>query len=88
MSPKPGSPKTVRAGTVTKRATNVTIRSDLLEAARGCGINLSATLESALHEELRRVRRQRWLADNREAITTYNEHVERHGVFSDGLRKF
>jgi antitoxin CcdA len=88
MSRKPTPPKHVPGGTVAKRATNVTVRSDLLEAARSYGINLSATLESALGEELRRLRQQKWLNDNREAITAYNEHLEKHGVFADGLRKF
>ena len=26
--------------------------------------------------------------DQRAAIRAYNEHVEKHGVFSDGLRSF
>ena len=82
MSPKrPG-------GTLANRATNATVRSDLLEAAQGYGINLSATLEAALSAESRRVRQQTWLDHNRDAIAAYNDHVEKHGVFSDGLRKF
>jgi antitoxin CcdA len=81
-------PKHTSGGTIAKRAVNVTVRSDLLEAARGHAINVSATLEAALIEELRRLRQQRWRDDNREAIAAYNEHVEQHGVFSDGLRKF
>ena len=59
-----------------------------LNAARECDINLSAMLEKALHEELRRVRRERWLAENASAISAYNEQVDEHGVFSDGLRSF
>ena len=43
--------------TPAKRATNVSIRSDLLDAAREAGLNLSATLERALAEELATVRR-------------------------------
>ncbi len=74
--------------TAMKRATNVSIRSDLLEAARAYGINLSATLESALTDRLRQARQEKWLEENREAILAYNEHVEEHGVFSDGVRKF
>ena len=35
-----------------KRAINVTVRGDLLEAARDARVNLSATLERALEEEL------------------------------------
>jgi len=29
-----------------------------------------------------------WLEKNRPALDAYNEHVEKHGVFSDGLRSF
>jgi antitoxin CcdA len=72
----------------TKRATNVSIRSDLLDAARACGVNLSATLERALIEELKQFQQQKWREENREAIAAYNEHVAKHGVFSDGSRTF
>jgi antitoxin CcdA len=71
-----------------KSATNVSIRRDLLEAARASKINLSATLEQALIEKLREAQQRRWREENREAIVAYNEHVEKHGVFSDGSRSF
>ena len=73
---------------VAKRATNVSIRSDLLDAARDAGINLSATLERALAQELAQRRRARWREENRDAIAAYNEHVNAHGTFSDGVRRF
>lgn len=81
-------PTPLRDKTVAKRATNVSVRSDLLDAARDAGVNLSATLERALAEELARRRRARWREENREAIAAYNEHVAAHGAFSDGLRRF
>lgn len=71
-----------------KRPTNVSIRSDLLIAAREAGVNLSAALERALTDELAKVKRKRWREENREAIARYNEHVEKHGVFGDDLRSF
>jgi antitoxin CcdA len=74
--------------TLAKRPTNVSIRSDLLDAAREAGLNLSATLERALAEELASVRCARWREENREAITAYNDHVDKHGTFSDGVRSF
>jgi antitoxin CcdA len=74
--------------TVAKKATNVSIRIDLLEAARDSKLNLSATLERALVEELKQVQRQKWREDNREAIAAHSDFVEQHGVFSDGLRSF
>lgn len=71
-----------------KRVTNVSIRSDLLDAARDAGISLSATLERALTEEVAATRRRKWREENRDAIKAYNEHVQKHGTFSDGLRRF
>ena len=77
-----------RTQSVPKRATNVSVRSDLLAAAREAGVNLSATLERALTAELASVKRAKWREENREAIAAYNEHVDEHGTFSDGVRSF
>jgi antitoxin CcdA len=71
-----------------KKATNLSINADLLNRARALDINLSATLEQALVEALRQHQRERWLAENRGAIAAYNDHVEKHGDFSDGARTF
>ena len=71
-----------------RRTINVNIRSGLLSAAREAGINFSATLERALTEELAAIKRRQWRRDNREAINAYNEHVAKHGMFSDDLRLF
>jgi antitoxin CcdA len=38
--------------------------------------------------EIHRKKRETWLAENREAIEAYNEHVAQHGVFSVGCRGF
>ena len=74
--------------TVSKRATSVSIRDDLLEAAREAGLNLSVTLERALMEELAVGRRKNWRQENRDAIAAYNEYVKKRGMFSDGVRLF
>ena len=71
-----------------KKPTNVSINSDLLEKAKGLNINLSATLETALAEQLRTEQRNQWKAENAKAIEAYNRFVDDNGVFSDGLRKF
>lgn len=70
-----------------KRATNVSINQGLLEEAKALEINLSATLEKALEAEVRARKREQWLAENREAIAAYNEHVRDRGVFSPMFRK-
>jgi antitoxin CcdA len=77
-----------RNHSVPKRATNVSVRGDLLTAAREAGVNLSATLERALTEALAEVKRRKWRENNRDAIAAYNEHIDEHGAFSDGVRSF
>jgi antitoxin CcdA len=83
-----GGPVPRRNHSVPKRATNVSVRGDLLTAAREAGVNLSATLERALTEALAEVKRRKWREDNRDAIAAYNEHIDEHGAFSDGVRSF
>ena len=51
-------------------------------------INLSATLEREFVHLIRQKRRAQWLKENRPALDDYNAFVEKHGVFSDGLRQF
>lgn len=71
-----------------KRPANLSINSDLLNKARELEINLSATLEQALAAALRERQQATWLAENKAAMAAYNDHVGKHGVFSDGLRSF
>jgi len=71
-----------------KRSANLSVNADLLSKAKEMDINLSATLEQALADVLRMKQREQWLAENKTAIEAYNEYVEKHGAFSDGLRSF
>lgn len=51
--------------------------------------SVSSILERmGLAEAIRRRETEEWLRRNRAAIEAYNEHVEKHGVFSEGLRSF
>jgi len=72
----------------TKQRTNVSIDRELLEKARARGIKLSALLEVAIRENLRKAAAEQWLEENRDAITSYKRETLEHGVFSDGLRSF
>ena len=71
-----------------KRAVNLSINAGLLDEAKALEINLSATLERALEDEVGARKRERWLAENREGIEAYNARIAEDGVFSDGLRTF
>ncbi|MGE0581785.1 MAG: type II toxin-antitoxin system CcdA family antitoxin [Steroidobacteraceae bacterium] len=78
----------MRMKTPAKKAVNLSLDSELLGQARAHDINLSATLESAITRELRARRRTDWLQRNAVAMEAYNEDIDAHGCFSDGLRSF
>ncbi|ROU02105.1 acetoacetyl-CoA synthase [Marinobacter sp. R17] len=71
-----------------KKAANLSINSDLLRKARDLKVNLSATLERALKEELAKREAAQWVEANRAAIKSYNDFVEQHGCFGDEFRDF
>ena len=66
-----------------KKATNLSVNSDLLKKSRALDINLSATLEEALQVKLAKLNADRWASENRQAIKSYNEFVDEHGCFGD-----
>lgn len=72
----------------TKKSTRLHVNSSLLAKARELGVDVAATLEEALVSEVHKRTRETWLAENREAIEAYNEHVAQYGVFSAGARGF
>jgi antitoxin CcdA len=63
-----------------KKATNLSINSDLLRQAKELNINLSQQVEGYLSELVREAKQQQWLAENADAIAAYNERVERDGL--------
>ena len=71
-----------------KKPTNLSINSELLIEARELKINLSATLEQALINEVRAAKIKQWLEENKEGIAACNEFVEMHGLFADKHRVF
>ena len=71
-----------------KKAANLSVDENLLDRARQLKLNLSQVLEAGLADAIRRHESAEWLRKNRAALEAYNQHVEKHGVFSDGLRSF
>jgi len=51
-------------------------------------ITLFAMMERNRAEALPTERQEEWLAENREELDAYNQHVEALGVFSDNVRSF
>jgi antitoxin CcdA len=59
-----------------KKATNLSIRADLLAEAKAPNINLFQAFESHLAELVRTKKQEGWLEKNREAIAAYNQRIE------------
>ena len=71
-----------------KRTVSVTLEPSLLERARAAGINLSATLATALQHEISGSEAERWKRENSAAIQELNRITEEHGLLSDDYRAF
>jgi antitoxin CcdA len=79
---------------MTERIT-IELDSESVAAARAANIDLSELLVEALrrriptlHAAEREKMARQWYEENRAAVDASNELMERHGLFSDGLRKF
>jgi len=71
-----------------KKATNLSLNSDLLNKSRVLNINLSATLEQSLKQQLAAEEAKNWARENKNAIRAYNRFVEQNGCFGDEFREF
>lgn len=71
-----------------KKATNLSVNSDLLDKAKKMKINLSATFENALTELIKEKQKEQWIQSNKVSIKAYNKHVDKNGVFSKNVRSF
>ena len=75
----------------------VTVELDakMLAAAREAGLDLSELLSRAVRRQLpeldsaqREQAARQWYEENKAAVDAYNELIETHGLFSDGVRTF
>ena len=69
-----------------KRAVNLFVDADLLDEARRMRINISETLEGRLRTIVKAEQEKRWLEENREAINSINNFLDRHGLLGTRLR--
>jgi antitoxin CcdA len=71
-----------------RRPVNLSIRDDVMRAAKARGINASQVAERAIMEAVQREAAADWLRENADAIRAHNDRVERLGMFNEGLRRF
>ncbi|MEK7811069.1 MAG: type II toxin-antitoxin system CcdA family antitoxin [Pseudomonadota bacterium] len=71
-----------------KKATNLSINSDLLRQAKELNINLSQQVEGYLSELVRKAKEQQWRAENAEFIAAYNRRIEAESLPLEQYRTF
>jgi antitoxin CcdA len=75
-------------GDGSKRPTNLTLRTKLVQEARTLDINLSAAAEDGIERAVARARDEQWIERNRRAMTSYDAFVEREGLLLEDVRTF
>ncbi len=71
-----------------KRATNLSLNAKVLDAARELGLNLSATVDGLLIDEVRKRYWARWNEENKDAVADYNSRIAREGLPLARYRSF
>ncbi|MDE2597081.1 MAG: type II toxin-antitoxin system CcdA family antitoxin [Sphingomonadales bacterium] len=70
----------MRMGNPQKKSTNISLPADVVAEAKALGVNISKAAEKGVVAELTARRREKWLEENRAAIESNNEWVERNGL--------
>ena len=71
-----------------KQPINLSLSSEVLDAARELGMNVSQTVNELLTEEVKRRYWARWNEDNKDAIAAYNARIVREDVPLAKYRSF
>ena len=71
-----------------RRATSLTMDRQLLDDARGMGVNISRAAEAGLTAALKTARAEAWKRENADAIAYWNTYVEENGLPLADLRQF
>jgi antitoxin CcdA len=86
--PQVAPTRRARQGAVVRKSTNLSLPETLVVEAKALGISLSRAAERGLKEEIAEKRAAQWLDENREAIESWNSHVDEHGVPLGRFRQF
>ncbi len=78
----------VRTSASGKRATNLSLSSDVLDAAKHLEINISQVCDNHLREVVRREQARKWREDHADFIAAYNTTIESEGLPLDEWKSF
>jgi antitoxin CcdA len=72
----------------TRRATNLSLSVDVLEAAKALHINISQTCDAHLRQVIKKEQERRWREEHAAFIATYNDTLREEGLPLDEWRSF
>jgi antitoxin CcdA len=71
-----------------RKAINLSLPEDLIAEAKRLNINISQACEQGLQQAVSKVKNERWIEENREAIEACNAWVEKNGLPLARFRQF
>jgi antitoxin CcdA len=71
-----------------KKATNLTLTSEVLEEAKKLGINISKVCDAFLESLVKQEKERRWKAEHSEFVSAFNAEIKNVGLPLDQWRTF
>jgi len=71
-----------------KRPTNVSLNQEKLSLAKTLKVNVSRAAEHGLELAIKKELAKQWLQENKAALDSSNEYVEKHGLPLAQYRQF
>ena len=71
-----------------KRATNLTLSADVLDAAKALELNISQVCDTYLRQMVTQEQERRWRSEHADFIAAYNATIELEGLPLDQWRTF
>ena len=88
VMPASHSAPRMRTSASGKRATNLSLSTDVLEAAKDLAINISLVCDTHLREVVRHEQERKWREDHADFIAAYNATIEVEGLPLDEWKSF
>jgi antitoxin CcdA len=86
--PATSPPRGARSALPGKRPTNLSLSTDVLQAAKELEINISQVCDNYLRELVRREQARKWRQDHADFIAAYNATIQSEGLPLDEWRSF
>jgi len=80
--------RSVRVRQRLRKATNLSLSVDVLEAAKALELNISQVCDSYLRQLVMQEQERRWRSDHADFIAAYNATIETEGLPLDQWRTF